>query len=588
MKTENFIPNTPFRFAIWCSRENKWWAIGAISVVVISAILTRIGVYLVKILTDAAQAALTEPEAVSEFGFWAFAFAGFYLFNEWFWRISGFCGMRWITRTAAVANRDLFSYLTGHSAAYFSQRFAGALSNKISNAAGGLQNLLPQCLWNFLPITIGLLGDLYLTYNTNPLLAAVLGSWVVIFGVVTFLLVRRIHWYALKHSEAGSELRGKIVDSTTNMDTVQQMGHVRFEQEYVGTYIWKEQSAHLRRWWVSEWVLVTNALLLALFMAAMFGVVYHLVGMRMLSVGSVAMIVTIVIGLERSLFFLGHMIVQAVTQYGQIQEGLSEVLQPHSIVESPNASNKTIQSGKVSFKNVNFGYHESGVFKNFSLEIKSGEKIGLVGPSGAGKSTLVKLLLRQYDVESGEILIDGNDIRTMTLQSIREAIAIVPQSAMLFHRTIRDNISYGRLTATNEEIENAAKLAEAHEFILELPQGYDTLVGERGIHLSGGQRQRVAIARAIIRNSPILILDEATSSLDSESEMYIQKALENLMIGRTVIAIAHRLSTLRSMDRLIVVNRGEIVEEGNHERLLQNSGLYSRLWGSQVSGFIDT
>ena len=252
----------------------------------------------------------------------------------------------------------------------------------------------------------------------------------------------------------------------------------------------------------------------------------------------------------------------------------------------PDATGLVVSKGEIAFNEVTFAYGEQGVFKDFSVTVPGGQRVGIVGPSGAGKTTFVSLLLRQHDLGGGAILIDGQDIAVVPLDSLRGAIAVVPQEPLLFHRTIRENIAYGKPGATQDEVKEAARRAEAHDFISALPQGYDTLVGERGVKLSGGQRQRVAIARAILKAAPILVLDEATSSLDSESESAIQTALQELMKGKTVIAIAHRLSTIRAMDRIMVIAGGAVVEDGTHTKLLAQGGTYARLWDHQAGGFI--
>jgi ABC-type multidrug transport system fused ATPase/permease subunit len=259
----------------------------------------------------------------------------------------------------------------------------------------------------------------------------------------------------------------------------------------------------------------------------------------------------------------------------------------HGIRDITGAKPLQVNAGVVDLVNVHFAFASNNpVLDNITLQVKSGERIGLVGPSGAGKSTLVRLLLRFYDIQQGSILIDGQNIRNITQSSLREAISFVPQDPILFHRSLHDNICYGKTDASDEEVIRAAKLAHCHEFIEKLTNGYDTFVGERGIKLSGGERQRVAIARAILKNAPILILDEATSSLDSHSEMLIQEALENLMKGKTVIVIAHRLSTIKKMNRIVVIDHGKILEEGNHDELVSRGGLYAHLWSLQSQGFI--
>ena len=269
------------------------------------------------------------------------------------------------------------------------------------------------------------------------------------------------------------------------------------------------------------------------------------------------------------------------TNIGALQAAMSPFVVKHEIVDAPHAKVLKISGGAIEFKNVKFAYDKKKVFNKLSLKIKVGEKVGIVGASGSGKSTLINLLQRAYDIQSGEILIDGQNIAKVKQNSLHDAIALIPQDTSLFHRTISQNIAYGHLKAKQSEIEKAAKQAYADNFIKELPKGYQTKVGEKGVKLSGGQRQRVAIARAILKNSPILILDEATSALDSESENYIQKAMKKLMKGKTVIAIAHRLSTLKEMDRIIVLDKGKIIEQGKIEDLLKSGGQFQHLWEIQ-------
>lgn len=283
---------------------------------------------------------------------------------------------------------------------------------------------------------------------------------------------------------------------------------------------------------------------------------------------------------------VGQALNRFIRDYGNIEEGLSEILIPHDITDAPGATPLTVTSGQIDFADVTFNHEAVGVFNNFNLSINPGQRVGLVGPSGAGKSTLVSILLRQHDIDSGVISIDDQNISLVTQDSLRQAIAVVPQEPALFHRTIRENIAYGKPDATEEGIIAVAKKAEVHDFVSLLPEGYDTLVGERGVKLSGGQKQRIAIARAMLKNAPILVLDEATSALDSESEVAIQKALHVLMEGKTVIAIAHRLSTLREMDRIIVLENGTITEDGTHDTLKSDGGTYDRLWGHQAGGFV--
>ena len=569
------------------SRPHARWAIAATLAVLVATAAGRLMTLTLKLLTDAAIAYGQGKAQVGQVWHWALVFPGVYLVNEFVWRTSGFCGMRWITGAVAEANRRLFGYLSDHSATYFSDRYAGALVNKIANAASGIERLIGQWLWQFFPWIVGLCADLWLTYLAHPYFALGLLAWMLVYVPVNVYCVARLHKLSVAYADASSALRGQMVDTTTNIDTVQHTGQVAWERQHIGESIGLQRVSHLEEWWWSEWLLVTNGLLLAGFIFGMFTIGMRLIADGRISVGSLVMVVTVVIALEQRMFFLGQNLTQAVSSHGQVSEGLGELLQPHEIVDRPGARPLVVSRAAIRFESLDFSYRNARVFGgDFNLELAGGEKVGLVGHSGAGKSTLVSLLLRQFELDGGRILIDGQSVSEITLESLRRAIALVPQSTSLFHRSILENIRYGRLAASDEDVMEAARLAEADGFVAALPQGYRTMVGERGVKLSGGQRQRIAIARALLRRAPILLLDEATSALDSESEAAIQAALVGLMHDKTVIAIAHRLSTLRAMDRIVVVEQGRIVEDGSHESLLRQGGIYASLWNSQVSGFI--
>jgi ATP-binding cassette subfamily B protein len=312
---------------------------------------------------------------------------------------------------------------------------------------------------------------------------------------------------------------------------------------------------------------------------------YYWVGK--ITVGDVVMVQGYLAQMFRQLWDLGKNIRQVYEHCANANEMTEKLIEPHEVVDAPGVSVLKVPVGQVEFRNVNFHYHhETPMLEDFSLTIPAGKRVALIGPSGGGKTTLVRILLRLVDIQSGAILVDGQNIASVTQNSLREQVTMVPQEPILFHRSLRDNIAYGKSDATEDEIVTAAKAAHCHEFISELPDGYDTLVGERGVKLSGGQRQRVAIAMAILRNSPILILDEATASLDSESEGLIQDALKNLMRGKTSIVIAHRLSTTRHADAIVVLEKGKIIEIGRHHELLTiKDGIYQKLWNIQVGGF---
>jgi len=307
----------------------------------------------------------------------------------------------------------------------------------------------------------------------------------------------------------------------------------------------------------------------------------------LLTIGDFALIQGFIAILFNQLWDIGRNIRDAYEAYADAKEMVEVLEEPHEIRDLKRAKKLKIRRGKIEFKDIDFAYpHSNNVFSNFSLTIKPNERVAFVGYSGVGKSTITSLLFRFFDIQRGQILIDGQNTKRVTQESLRQSIAMVPQEAILFHRSILENIRYGKRDATDEDVIDAAKKAHCHDFILSLPNGYDTLVGERGIKLSGGERQRIAIARAILKDAPILVLDEATSSLDSESESLIQDALERLMKGRTTIVIAHRLSTILKMDRIVVLENGQVIDEGSHAQLSKKRGIYKKLWDIQVGGFI--
>jgi len=581
------IPTKPVAFALRMSRPFRGWAAGAIAAVLVATAAGRVLTYIMKLLTDAAIAFAQGRTGAAEIWHWALLFPAVYLGNEVVWRSSGFCGMRWITGVVAEANRRLFAHLSEHSATYFADRYAGALVNKIANAASGTEQLLGQALWQFFPWIVGLVADVNITYLAHPYFALALVVWSLVYVPLNVLFVSRLYRLSFRYAESSSQLRGQMVDSTSNVDAVRASGEVEYEKGHISEYVAHQRGAHLREWWWSEWVLVTNGALLALFIFSMFAIGMRLIESSAVSVGSLVMVITVVIALEQRMFFLGQHLTQAVSYYGQVGEGLKELLEPHEITDRPGAVPLVVSAAGIEFDGVRFAYREQPVFAgDFCLRIAGGEKVGLVGHSGAGKSTVVALLLRQFELQGGSIRIDGQSVSDITLESLRRAVALVPQATSLFHRTVLDNIRYGRLEASDDEVMEAARMAQAHSFIEQLPDKYRTRVGERGVKLSGGQRQRISIARALLRRAPILLLDEATSALDSESEAAIQKALVGLMRDKTVIAIAHRLSTLRAMDRIVVLEEGRVVEDGRHVDLVEQGGVYAGLWNSQVSGFI--
>lgn len=560
---------------------------GATTAVIIGSTLDGLMNLVLKTLVDSIPLAAEGGTTIlHDVRYWAIAYVVLYLLAGCIWRISGFCGMRWMTYARTHSYRSLFSYLTHHSTNYFNNRFAGALTNKIANVAEGVDKIMQNILWQFLPLVITILVGIYTASQANIIFSLILCAWTIFYIGINLALVFGKRKYAIAFAENVSKMRGTMVDSASNISAVHQNAHQEYEMAHLQTYMGEYERAGLKNWFYSEWILVTGNILQTVFIGIVFFTLIRLLEQNLITVGDVVMIIGLVMQLIRQIFAIGNEMNRFTDFYSQAKEGLQELLVPHEVTDTPKAEHLSVHEGTVEFRNVTFSYGKEPVFQNFSLHIEPGQKIGLVGQSGAGKTSLTAILLRQYDIQSGDVLIDNQSIRTITQKSLRHEIAIVPQDTSLFHRSIRENIRYGRLDATDDDVLAAAKLAQADAFILKTPKGYDTLVGERGVKLSGGQRQRIAIARAILKNAPILVLDEATSALDSESENAIQLALQDLMKGKTVLAIAHRLSTLRMMDRIVVLDKGTIVEDGTHDELVAQNGIYARLWESQVRGFI--
>lgn len=580
---ENVTPGVFFRFA---SRPYLLVATAAILAVIIGSSLTAIIAYVFKMVVNAA-AVFASTGSSEELTRSVLLYVGVSAVSTIVWRASGFIGMRWAVGVRATARYALSSYVTKHSHAYFSDRFAGSVSSKISAAANGVRDVVGKILWSFITFFVTMLASLWVVTSASWMLGAIFFGWICVVTPLNIYFARRRLPYSIEAQKAETSVVGGTVDMLSNMTAVEEYASRTFELERLQGLIWERRRTGLRNWQYSETVLLVNGLLQVLFIGGLLVTAVQLALRGVISPGDIALVLIVVVYVEDRLTFIGQNLNEFAESWGQISESLEDILIPHDVTDVAEPKEIVLGADAIEFKDVTFNYDNVTVFDRFSLAIPTGQKVGLVGRSGSGKSTLVKLLLRHYDLGSGELLVGDAHVADIAKESLRTHIALVPQEPMLFHRSIRDNIAYGNHNATEEEILRAAKLAEAHEFITRLSEGYDSMVGERGVKLSGGQRQRVAIARAILKDAPILLLDEATSALDSESEVAVQKALFNLMQGRTVIAIAHRLSTLRAMDRIIVLDQGKIIEDGTHEELVERGGLYASLWNHQASGFIE-
>ena len=479
------------------------------------------------------------------------------------------------------------------SVGWFENDFAGRIANRIMQTPPAAGEAVFQV---FDAITFSLayvVGALILLGQADPRLAIPLIGWLFLYGALVRWTVKRIGPASQAASDARSEVTGRVVDSYTNIHSVKMFAHNDTELDYAKDAIENTRRTfqyEMRLFTIMDVVLVTlNGLLIV----AVVGWAFWLWMQGEASVGVVAAATALTLRLNAMTGWIMWALTSFFRQLGVVAEGMQTIAQPISLVDDPLAKPLKLNKGKIEIQSLTHHYgRDSGGLDAIDLTIEPGEKIGLIGRSGAGKSTLVKLLLRFYDPESGRILMDGQDITKVTQDSLRLSIGMVQQDSSLLHRSVRDNILYGRPDATEAEMIAATKQAQAHEFILNLqdPQGrkgYDAQVGERGVKLSGGQRQRVTLARVILKNAPILLLDEATSALDSEVEAAIQDTLYGMMKGKTVIAIAHRLSTIAHMDRILVMDQGRIVEQGTHDALLAQGGLYAGFWARQSGGFLD-
>lgn len=483
--------------------------------------------------------------------------------------------------------RELFAYLQQHSQRYFLSHFAGSLANRISEVSLGVANTIWTVMFEFWPLLITFVVSLILLFNVNLQLAWTLGAWISFYVLISFFLALRCRYYAQKYAAARSLVSGKIVDSVTNIMNAKLFARREYEKTYLNDYLTDEVKIARRTFWFMErirWFQFTAAMLLMLGVMGMALKIWNEQGM---SVGEFAMAGSLSLMLIEQARSLSRRFLEFFEYTGNINDGVSRIIQPHEVIDRVDAQDFTLNSGEILFQRLDFSYVPGKpVFQNLNIHIQAGEKIGLVGFSGSGKSTLFNLLLRLFEPQSGGIYIDSQDIGLVTQESLRQQITMIPQEPILFHRTLMENIRYGRLGATDDEVIEAAKKAHAHEFILQTEEGYGSLVGERGVKLSGGQRQRIALARAILKNTAILLLDEATSALDSVTERHIQESLSYLMQNKTVMVIAHRLSTLSHLDRILVFHQGSIIEEGDHEHLISLQGHYAKMWSMQAGGFL--
>ncbi len=511
----------------------------------------------------------------------------FIIFDNFTWRGITYIKCKVLPFILNKVDGLLLDYTLQHSNQFFQERMAGTVSKQIFHLIDGTDKIVSASACHILRATSLLLMAFIFAYAVNPIFFGILFLWSIGFFGISLLMSRKLTYLSENQAAKESILGGQIVDSLTHSFSVNIFARRNTEISRRSGALSDYRDACQKK---EMYTLIMHSIqggLIAIMMTFSVFFLVYLYDKGKVIIGDFALILGLSMETAHMMWFTMSEVDEFNKAVGRCKQSLSSLMLPIEILDKENSTALKVTAGHINFNQVKFHYNGTEpLFENKSIDINPGQKVGLVGYSGGGKSTFVNLILRLYDVNSGNILIDGQDIANVTQDSLHENIGMIPQDPSLFHRSLMENIRYGRIDATDDEVICAAKKAHAHEFIEKLPQGYDSLVGERGVKLSGGQRQRIAIARAILKNAPILILDEATSQLDSITESIIQKSLLELMKGKTTIVIAHRLSTLLHMDRILVFDKGKIVEDGTHNELIANARLYKSLWDAQIGGFL--
>jgi len=580
------LPTRTVKFILYCLASFRGWIILMLIFETGQAAASILVPYAIKAIMDGVEH-LSGPSVLGSLRGPLLLLAGLNVAEILFSRASGAVLIIMGPRLRQRTTKAMYAYLQYHAPRYFGSHFAGALAHRISETAMSVNHTVWSVLCDFWPILVTFAVSIALLLNVHQGLGLLVAGWVLAYVSLSYWLATRCQPYAQSYAATRSLVNGKIVDAVTNILNAKLFARLHFEREYLNGFLETEVQAGRRTFWFMERVRWFQFIAAA---ALKVGTVYYALTLwdsGMIGVGDFTMSIGLALLIISDARNLTRRFLEFFEYVGNVANGVDTIVQAHEIVDVPDAKPLKITQGRIEFRNVCFGYEPmQPVFDGLNVVIEPGQRVGLVGFSGSGKSTFVGLMLRNYQPQSGQILIDNMDIQHVLLDSLHEQVSLIPQDPSLFHRSLKENIGYGRLAADDEDIQAAARMAHADEFIQVMPEGYASLVGERGVKLSGGQRQRIAIARVMLKDAPILILDEATSSLDSVTEKTIQENLDRAMGRKTVIAIAHRLSTIAHLDRILVFDQGRIVEDGGHDQLLAKQGVYYRLWTMQAGGFL--
>ena len=556
------------------------------------ALLSYGNPYVMSLVVDRVSAGSVAPDEVfSTYGPYIIALIAINVFGQAASKLQDYTMYKLEINAAYDLATMSFDALCNQSMSFHSNRFGGTLVSQTSKFMSAYQLLLETITFPFLPVICSVIFTCAILAPRVPVYVVILMALLAVYATISYLMYKRILSLNEKAASAQNQLSGELSDSVANILAVKTSGREDYERNLFDKANKQVVERDSKRMWAS----LTRGIVTACITVAIMSVVAVFIAggnaWYGITPGTLVMMFTYTYTVTNQFNFINNGLQRFNRAFGDASGMTMTLDEPRLVADAANAPDMQVKRGEIEFRNIGFHYTDGNtkttVFENFNLYISAGQRVGLVGLSGAGKTTLTKLLLRLSDIQQGSILIDGQNVAECTQQSLRRSIAYVPQEALLFHRSIAENISYGKPDATMDQIREAARQANALEFIEQLPQGFDTVTGERGVKLSGGQRQRIAIARALLADCPVLVLDEATSALDSESEALVQDALKTLMQGRTCIVVAHRLSTVANLDRIVVLDHGEIVEDGPHNQLVAQNGEYAHLWNRQTGAYLE-